>query len=145
MPHVDAQLTENIDLRPTELKIDKRFVDGLPNDPTSAGLVRGVLGLARGMGLFTVAEGVENEEQAEFLSVNGCDSLRGFLTSPALPPDEALRFRVPSDASSADRVGSRNATTAQSDAVPSGSIGNAGFSELDDDVFGQRPEPPSDE
>jgi EAL domain-containing protein (putative c-di-GMP-specific phosphodiesterase class I) len=45
-----------VDVRPSEIEIDKRFIDGLPDDPTSAGLVRGVLGLARGMGLITVAK-----------------------------------------------------------------------------------------
>lgn len=87
-----SSLSHLLDIRATELKIDKRFVEGLPSDQTSAELVRGVLGLARGMGLSTVAEGVETTGQADFLLANGCDSYQGFLTSPALPAAEALAF-----------------------------------------------------
>ncbi len=87
-----SSLSHLLDIRATELKIDKRFVDGLPSDRTSAELVRGVLGLARGMGLSTVAEGVETSDQADFLLANGCDSYQGYLTSPALPAAEALAF-----------------------------------------------------
>lgn len=87
-----SSLSHLFDIRPTELKIDKKFVDGLPHDATSAGLVCGVLGLAKGMGLVTVAEGVESREQADFLRAKGCDSFQGFLTSPAIPSVDALHF-----------------------------------------------------
>lgn len=87
-----SSLSHLFDIRPTELKIDKRFIDGVPGDPTSVGLVRGVLGLARGMGLSTVAEGVETQDQADFLRANDCGSFQGYLMSPALPPDDALTY-----------------------------------------------------
>lgn len=92
-----SSLSHLFDIRPTELKIDKKFVDGLPGDATSAGLVRGVLGLAAGMGLSTVAEGVESREQADFLRRNGCGAFQGFLESPALPPGKALQFLADRD------------------------------------------------
>lgn len=87
-----SSLSHLFDIRPTELKIDKTFVDGLPHDPTSVGLVCGVLGLAKGMGLATVAEGVESREQADFLQAQGCDSFQGYLASPALPSADALEL-----------------------------------------------------
>ncbi len=87
-----SSLSHLLDLRATELKIDKRFVDGLPADRPSAELVTAVLGLARGLGLRTVAEGVEQPEQLEFLDAAGCDLYQGFMTSPALRPNDALAF-----------------------------------------------------
>lgn len=85
-----SSLSHLLDIRAGELKIDKRFVDGLPDDRLSAALVRGVLGMANGMGISTVAEGVETEAQAEFLRRAGCRHLQGYLISPALRADEAL-------------------------------------------------------
>jgi diguanylate cyclase (GGDEF)-like protein len=85
-----SSLSHLLDIRATELKVDKRFVDGLPNDRTSTELVRGVLGLAKGMGMITVAEGVETAAQAAFLRDNGCDLFQGYLVSPALCEHDAI-------------------------------------------------------
>jgi sensor c-di-GMP phosphodiesterase-like protein len=41
-----------------------------------------------------IAEGIETEEQANFLAENGCDEIQGYLISHALPPDEFERFLV---------------------------------------------------
>jgi diguanylate cyclase (GGDEF)-like protein len=87
-----SSLSHLLDIRAGELKIDKRFVDALPDDRLSAALVRGVLGMANGMGISTVAEGVETEQQAEFLQRAGCQHLQGYLISPALRAHEAVEF-----------------------------------------------------
>lgn len=63
----------------TKLKIDKSFVDGLPTDSNDKCIARSIIGLAKGMNIDLVAEGVENEEQAEWLRNNGCEYLQGFL------------------------------------------------------------------
>lgn len=67
------------------LKIDKSFIDGI-NAPDNASneLVKTVLTLASGLGMATVAEGVETREQAEFLAENGCKVIQGYLFSPAI-------------------------------------------------------------
>ncbi len=87
-----SSLSHLLDLRATELKIDKRFIDGLPHDRASTELVRAVLGLARGLGMRTVAEGVETADQLAFLAGAGCEMYQGYLTSPALRPGEAITF-----------------------------------------------------
>lgn len=43
-------------------------------------------------GLSTVAEGVETQDQADFLRANNCGSFQGYLMSPALPPDDAVSY-----------------------------------------------------
>lgn len=60
------------------IKIDRQFVDGLPDSPQSVALVRGILTMASHLGLHVVAEGVENEQQAAFLRQHGCPSLQGY-------------------------------------------------------------------
>ncbi|MGK9046068.1 EAL domain-containing protein [Stutzerimonas chloritidismutans] len=60
------------------IKIDREFVNGLPDSEESVALVRGILTMASHLGLHVVAEGVENERQAAFLRLNGCPSLQGF-------------------------------------------------------------------
>jgi len=66
------------------LKIDRSFVNGLPDDPRSAGIVRGMLEMARACGLGVVAEGVETPAQAAFLRDAGCGQYQGWLCAPAM-------------------------------------------------------------
>ena len=67
------------------LKIDKSFIDAI-NAPFNASneLVRTVLTLAAGLGMSTVAEGVETVEQLQFLTENGCSTIQGYIFSFAL-------------------------------------------------------------
>ncbi|WP_036840868.1 EAL domain-containing protein [Pleomorphomonas oryzae] len=65
----------------TTLKIDKSFVDGIPGDAEALAIMRSVVVLARGLGLKTVAEGVETPEQRDALAELGCDIGQGFLFS----------------------------------------------------------------
>ena len=67
------------------LKIDRQFVAELPENPRSVALVRGILTMAAQLGLEVIAEGVENERQAAFLRLNGCQRLQGFLFARPLP------------------------------------------------------------
>ncbi len=66
------------------LKIDRSFVSGLPDDPRSAGIVRGMLEMAHACGLGVVAEGVETPAQAAFLRSAGCGQYQGWLCAPAM-------------------------------------------------------------
>ena len=66
-----------------ELKIDKSFVHDTPHDVNDTAIVQLVLSMARHLGLRVVAEGVETQEQAQFLVAHGCHILQGYLYSPA--------------------------------------------------------------
>ena len=64
------------------LKIDKSFSCEVVKGVESAAIVHAIGALARGLGLVTVAEGVETEEQLEFFRREHCDRVQGFLFSP---------------------------------------------------------------
>jgi diguanylate cyclase len=70
------------------LKIDRSFVSGLGHDERATMVVKAILGLARNLGLRTVAEGVETAEQAELLTALGCDLAQGWYFAKALEVDE---------------------------------------------------------
>ncbi|QEL64215.1 diguanylate cyclase/phosphodiesterase with PAS/PAC sensor [Oryzomicrobium terrae] len=61
------------------LKIDRSFVQSLPDDSEDAALTTAIIGIARQFGLKTVAEGVETEAQRAFLAAQGCTLMQGFL------------------------------------------------------------------
>jgi diguanylate cyclase (GGDEF)-like protein/PAS domain S-box-containing protein len=67
------------------IKIDRSFIARLGDDPKSELLTRAVLGLAAGLGLSVVAEGVETEEQLQKLAEMQCEYAQGFLFSRAVP------------------------------------------------------------
>lgn len=77
-------------LKADVLKIDKRFIDELPDNDQHAQLVGAILTLAGSLGMKTVAEGVENPEQAEFLRLGGCDIAQGYYYFKPLEPEAAL-------------------------------------------------------
>lgn len=66
------------------LKIDRRFVGALPRDPKAREIVRATLGLAAGLGLEVVAEGIEEPAQAAFLASLGCRAGQGWLVGRPL-------------------------------------------------------------
>ena len=68
-----------------KVKIDRAFVSKLERNPQSAAIVRAVLGLARGLGLPVLAEGVETEEELAFLAAEACDQVQGYLIGRPLP------------------------------------------------------------
>ena len=70
------------------LKLDRGFVQHLPDSETDAAVASAVVTLARRLGLSVVAEGVETDAQQKFLANIGCDILQGFLFSPPLPRAE---------------------------------------------------------
>ncbi|WP_051360301.1 EAL domain-containing protein [Candidatus Symbiobacter mobilis] len=69
-----------------KLKIDQCFVRDIGTDPDDECIIDAILQLGRNLGMATLAEGVETEEQRVFLAAKGCDYLQGWLVSPALPP-----------------------------------------------------------
>jgi diguanylate cyclase (GGDEF)-like protein/PAS domain S-box-containing protein len=74
------------------LKIDISFIADLESDPQDAAITEAIIGLARGLGLKVVAEGVGTREQLEFLDVRGCDCFQGFWASKPLAADAFYDF-----------------------------------------------------
>ena len=74
------------------LKIDISFIADLESDPQDAAITEAIIGLARGLGLKVVAEGVGTREQLEFLDVRGCDCFQGFWASKPLSADAFYDF-----------------------------------------------------
>ncbi len=72
----------------SKLKIDRSFVQHLPDDESDVAIVTAIVSLAHALKLKVIAEGVETEEQRAFLQTLGCNELQGFLYSPALTPAE---------------------------------------------------------
>ena len=66
------------------LKIDRSFILGVPENQEDAELTRAIVAMAQALGLTVLAEGVERQEQLDFLSALGCDLAQGFLFSTPL-------------------------------------------------------------
>ena len=71
-----------------ELKIDRSFIAKLKDDADARVIVKAMIELARGLGLYSVAEGVEDAETAKILQAMGCQGVQGFHYTRALPLDD---------------------------------------------------------
>ena len=75
-----------------KIKIDESFIRGVPADPNDAAIVHTIIQMASSLGLTTIAEGVEEQHQQEFLRANHCDEAQGFLYAPAMSADDFAAF-----------------------------------------------------
>ena len=73
------------------LKIDRSFVTGVDTDPQAARIVTAFIQLGRGLGLTTLAEGVETAGEWRFLAEHGCELGQGFHFSRPVPAEEISR------------------------------------------------------
>jgi EAL domain-containing protein (putative c-di-GMP-specific phosphodiesterase class I) len=70
------------------LKLPGDFITHLPGDARCAAIIRALIALAHDLDLQVIAEGVENEDQLQFLLSHKCDSIQGFLFSKPMPLEE---------------------------------------------------------
>lgn len=80
------------------LKIDMSFIRKIGENPKTKSIVHSIIGMAHEIGIKTVAEGVETEEQVSFLRQSGCDYIQGCYYSKPLPEEEFVGFLEKADA-----------------------------------------------
>lgn len=76
------------------LKIDRSFINGIEDNPNKRKIIKAVISMARSLNIELTAEGVETEEQLNFLKENRCDMVQGFLLSRPLLPEEIEKILV---------------------------------------------------
>jgi diguanylate cyclase (GGDEF)-like protein/PAS domain S-box-containing protein len=76
----------------TEIKIDKSFIDDIGKDPDNETMIKTIISLAKIMSLHIVAEGVETQEQIDFLRANECNIVQGYYFSKPLPADKMTDY-----------------------------------------------------
>ncbi|MDP3267377.1 MAG: EAL domain-containing protein [Sulfuricurvum sp.] len=75
-----------------KLKIDQSFVGGIPHNEQDMAIVKAVIAMSQALGFRTIAEGIEKEEQAEFLKNFGCEQGQGYLYSRPLSTEKFEEF-----------------------------------------------------
>ena len=75
-----------------KIKIDRSFVRDLPGNRHTLAIVRAILGLASGLDMKVVAEGIETQADLACLAAEGCKEGQGFFFSEARPQDEVLKL-----------------------------------------------------
>ena len=75
-----------------KLKIDKSFVDDIPDDEDDVAITKAIISLAKSLNLGLIAEGVETEEQLEFLIAHGCNAIQGYLYSKPCTAEDMTTY-----------------------------------------------------
>jgi EAL domain-containing protein (putative c-di-GMP-specific phosphodiesterase class I)/GGDEF domain-containing protein len=75
-----------------EIKVDRTFVQGIVDSPVDSAIVRAVIDLANAMGISTVAEGVETEDQLAGLRMLGCPVAQGFFSRNRFVPRSSTSY-----------------------------------------------------
>ncbi|WP_022852483.1 putative bifunctional diguanylate cyclase/phosphodiesterase [Thermodesulfatator atlanticus] len=74
------------------IKIDRTFLEHVPDQRDHVVMLMALVSMARGMDLNVVAEGLETREQLAFITGLGVDEVQGFYFAPPMPAEEALQF-----------------------------------------------------
>ncbi|MEP0071994.1 MAG: phosphodiesterase [Marinomonas sp.] len=80
-----ASLGQLVDIPANILKIDRRFIDPLPNDQRNLDIVKSTIQLAESLNMKVIAEGIETKEQANLLIALGCHTLQGYYFGKPSP------------------------------------------------------------
>ena len=70
------------------LKVDRSFIKDLPGNSDDAAITAAIIAMAKSLNLDIVAEGVETQEQVDFLLTQGCEVIQGYLISPPVPAEQ---------------------------------------------------------
>ena len=74
------------------IKIDQSFVRQIPEDSNDAAICSAIISMAHNLRLRVIAEGVENEQQMDFLRRERCDEIQGYIFSRPVSPDEVAEM-----------------------------------------------------
>jgi EAL domain-containing protein (putative c-di-GMP-specific phosphodiesterase class I) len=74
------------------IKIDQSFVGQITTVPDETVIVRAIISMGRSLNLRVIAEGVETQEQLDFLKAHRCDEAQGYFFSRPVPPQELVKF-----------------------------------------------------
>lgn len=75
-----------------KLKIDQSFISNLMYSENNKNLIKAIIYLAQTLNLSVLAEGIENQDQLNFLIANKCDYGQGFLLAKPMPSSDTLHF-----------------------------------------------------
>ncbi|MDA7788108.1 EAL domain-containing protein, partial [Sphingomonadaceae bacterium] len=70
------------------LKLDRSMVEGIQDDPHDLAVLRGIVAMAKAIGLDVIAEGIEDEHQHAIVQAEGCASYQGFLKAAPMAAQE---------------------------------------------------------
>ena len=87
-----AMMQQLANVPATELKIDRLFVMNMHVNTSDRVMVEKSIEIGHELGMRVIAEGVETQQQLEFLRRGGCDSAQGYLFSRPLPPEDLVRW-----------------------------------------------------
>ena len=87
-----SSLSSLKDLPISEIKIDKNFVDNLSSSEIDRSIIREIIILSKILGLSTVAEGIETQDQYDFLESINCNYAQGYLCGKPMPKNEAFKL-----------------------------------------------------
>jgi len=76
----------------SKIKIDRSFVNDITTDKDDAIIAQTVIGLGHSLGMKVIAEGVETEEQLDFLRFNECDEVQGYYTGKPMPAEQLEEY-----------------------------------------------------
>jgi len=72
------------------VKLDRSLIEHVAENPEARTIVQAIVGLVHGLGLETVAEGIESEAQANVLRILGCDVIQGYAVAPPMDEESFL-------------------------------------------------------